>query len=499
MIHRIKHHVKRHARLVKHHFWNAFVPHPGNDHRPHALRHPALTAYAIVIVVIKVAVSGLLIVYPGPSATANLTASNIISLANQARQENELKTLKTNSKLTTGAQLKAQDMLSKDYFAHVSPNKVTPWYWFKQAGYSYTTAGENLAMDFVTAEGVTEAWLASAGHRRNVLNGKYTDIGVAVASGKLNGVATTVVVQFFGSPVVTKQHPKRVAKVTPPRPTAPTTKSTVAQTTPLPAPVLSEATEPLPPPAAPKITSPPPETVLATARPWLGGEAQENLTVELLHDGQVVGSTTSDAQGYFRLQPDRDLPDGVRALTTVAVSQDGRSQPSAPVKLTIDTQPPSASLEQAVILPSYTRPDAYTISAILRGEDVADARVRLGSASASLPVGVTHFAVELAPLGGEAADGVELELKDPVGNVSTVPVASLSFLDVDVVQPPSSGWLSVIPKLLFFSRRFFVTFWLFVFVALAVNLLIRWRIQHRPMILYSLLLLYGLTIIMITT
>ncbi|MBI4426149.1 MAG: hypothetical protein HY567_01095 [Candidatus Kerfeldbacteria bacterium] len=498
MIHRIKHHVTRHTRLVKRHLHNAFIPHPGNDHRPHALRHKALTAYAIIIVVVKVVVSGLLIAYPGPSATANLTAGNIIELTNQARQANSLKSLKTNTKLTSGAQLKAADMLSKSYFAHISPTKVTPWYWFRQAGYNYSTAGENLAMDFVTAEGVTEAWLDSPGHRRNILNSKFIDTGVAVASGKLSGVSSTVVVQFFGATVPTKQQPKQVAKITPPKPATRTTTSTVAQTAPPPLPpVLSEVTEP--PPVAPRITSPPAETVLATAQPWVGGESQEGITIELFRDGKLVGTTTSDTKGYFRLQPNEDLPDGIQEMVAVAVSGEQRSEPSPSVKLTIDTKPPSASLAQTVMLPSYVRSGAFTVSATLQGEDVAEARVRLGSTSASLPAGVSTFTVELTPTGGEAADRIELELKDPVGNVSVVPIGSLSFLDVDVVQPAPSGFLSTISKLLFFSRKFFITFWLFLSLALAINVLVRVRVQHRPTILYSLLLLYGLTIIMITT
>jgi hypothetical protein len=63
--------------------------------------------------------------------------------------------------------------------------------------------------------------LDSPSHRKNLLNAKYKDIGVAVSTGKLNGVSTTIVVQFFAVPTSTKQQPKAVAKVTPPQPPAP--------------------------------------------------------------------------------------------------------------------------------------------------------------------------------------------------------------------------------------------------------------------------------------
>ncbi len=501
MIHRLKHHLKRHAHVVKHHLHNAFVPHEGNDHRPHALRHRALTAYAVVIILLKVVVSGFLIVYPGPSATANLTPTNIIQLTNAARQDRNLKLLKQNSKLANAAQLKAQDMLTKGYFAHVSPANVTPWYWFKKAGYVYTSAGENLAMDFVTAEDVTEAWLASPGHRKNLLNQKYVDIGVAVASGKIDGLSSTVVVQFFGAPALMKQKPKAVAKVTPTKPATPTQPSTVAVQTQAPAlppsPVLGETNEP--PPLKPKLTSPQELEVLATARPWIGGEAQADKKIWLSHDGKPFGETVSDSQGYFRFQPATDLPDGPHNLTAVAVDANGSSDPSDPLAITIDTQPPSASLASTVILPSFVTPRAYSVFGRLQGDDVAEARVKLGSQSQSLVTTSGQFFAELTPLRGEEANSLEVELKDAVGNVSIVPLASLSFLDVEVATPSAVGFAGFVPKLLLFSRHFFITFWFLLLVALAINVLVKFRIQHRPMILYSLLLIYGLTIVIMTT
>lgn len=500
MIHRLKHHLKRHTHFVKHHLHNAFVPHEGNDHRPHALRHKALTAYALAIVAVKVIVSGLLLWYPGPSLTSNFTANAIIRLTNSARIENKLKALNTNQKLNAAAQLKAQDMLTKGYFAHVSPQKITPWYWFKKAGYGYSSAGENLAMDFVAAEDVTEAWLNSPSHRRNLLNSKYLDIGVAVADGKFNNVSTTVVVQFFGLPAPVQQQPKKIAKVTPAKPPKPVKKSSVAAAAPKPEdqpPVLGEEAEPSPP-ASPKLTSPGGDAVLATDLPWIGGEAQPETAVELYSDGQNVGATTSDENGYFRLQPSVELADGAHRLTAVAVSDSLVSAASNALSITVDTKPPSTGLQSVAVWPSYFRPGTYVVSGTFVGEDVSSACIRLGTACTDIPLQTEAFAVNVAPAVGGAGTLISLEVRDAVGNLSVVPVASLAFLDLDIVQPAQRGALALISKLVFYSRNFFITFWLFLFLALAINVIVRIRIQHRPVILYTLLLLYGLTIVMIT-
>ncbi len=505
----LSHHIQRHCVKAKHHFWNVFVPHEGNDHRPHALRHKALTAYAVAIILVKVVVSGAAFVYPGPSSTSDLTQGQVIKLTNAARTNNKLKTLATNASLNAGAQLKANDMLSKQYFAHVSPTKVTPWYWFKKAGYNYSAAGENLAIDFTTSEDVVEAWLASASHRKNLLSAQYKDIGVAVATGNMNGMSSTVVVQFFGAAVVPKQQPQNTMpkKVTPKKPTTSTKPSTVAVATPVKTPVLGEEIEtPMPiepvapvPPAVPKLTSPDAGTILGTAKPWIGGEAQVATTVNVFSDGKRIGQVVSDDKGYFSLQPGEDLADGAHLLTAVAVSGDLQSATSASLSVSVDTLPPSASLGTTIVLPSYLNPGTLTVSGVITGDDVASARVFVGNATAAIPQAKGPFLTQLTPGAGSSTDMINVELKDSVGNVSLVPLASLSFLDVEVLTSSPEGLAEWIPRIVFFSRKFFLTFWLFLFLALAVNVIVKIRVQHRPVILYSLLLLYGLTIIMVTT
>lgn len=499
-ISRVVHRLLYRTVVAHHHVKNAIIPREANYYRPYALRHRALTGYAIAIIVIKVAISGLLFAYPGPSLTSNLTPSAIVQLTNDARASNKVKSLKTNSKLTNAASLKAKDMLSKGYFAHVSPQKVTPWYWVNKAGYKYTSAGENLAMDFVTAEDVTQAWLKSPSHRKNLLNSRYVDIGVAVSSGKIDNMNTTIVVQFFGSPSPVQQEVKKVAKVTPPKPTTQVKKSTVAVASPVPStpnPVLGEETVQPVPPAQPKITSPDNGIILATSQPWIGGEAQPDTVVELFSNGVKVGVTTSDELGYFRLQPAQPLAEGTLALTATAVRSDLTSIASPSLSVTVDTAPPSAALQSAVILPARDPSRGYLIAGTLSGDEISKACIRIGNSCQDLTVTHGTFALQVQPRFGDGAEAVSLELRDPVGNVSTVPVAMISFLDLDIVQPAKSGPFAFVPKLVFYSQRFFITFWLFLFLALVVNILVRIRVQHRATILYTLLLLYGISIILL--
>jgi cytochrome c oxidase subunit IV len=94
-------------------------------------------------------------------------------------------------------------MLANGYFAHSSPTGITPWYWFKNVGYSYKAAGENLAVGFIDSKEVVDAWIDSPSHRANLFSSNFQEIGIAVLTGEFNGQETTLVVQSFGSPVGT--------------------------------------------------------------------------------------------------------------------------------------------------------------------------------------------------------------------------------------------------------------------------------------------------------
>jgi hypothetical protein len=149
----------------------------------------------------------------GYAIASSITAERVVALVNQARSKAGLAPLQENAKLSAAAGAKAEDMLKNDYFAHNSPGGKTPWYWIERAGYNYKFAGENLAMNFESAEEEQKAWMDSPTHKKNILNSSYNDIGVGVKEGKIDGQSTTVVVQMFGStPVVAPISEKAPAK-----------------------------------------------------------------------------------------------------------------------------------------------------------------------------------------------------------------------------------------------------------------------------------------------
>lgn len=132
-------------------------------------------------------------------AYAEISIQELVTFTNQKRAENGLAPLAQNTKLSEAAGKKADDMFAKNYWAHNSPDGVTPWVFIKDSGYNYVYAGENLARGFNNSSDVVDAWMASSTHRTNILSSNYKDVGFAVKSGSLNGEQTFVVVQEFGS------------------------------------------------------------------------------------------------------------------------------------------------------------------------------------------------------------------------------------------------------------------------------------------------------------
>lgn len=129
-----------------------------------------------------------------------MTSDVVLSDTNDERIERDIAPLVMNDQLNEAAALKAQDMLTHQYWAHTSPGGVTPWQWLGKVGYGYAYAGENLAKNFTDAGSLTAAWMASSEHRANILNAQYTQAGLAVKQGLMNGQAVTLVVALYAAP-----------------------------------------------------------------------------------------------------------------------------------------------------------------------------------------------------------------------------------------------------------------------------------------------------------
>ncbi len=177
------------------------IPHPDNNFEPRVLKRKPLSVIALFLVLAKVVTAGFASILPLPAELSTITNARIVQLTNVERVETGLNELIVNDQLTRAAENKARDMLSEDYFAHISPSGVTPWFWMGREGYKYEVAGENLAIDFVETENVVSAWMASPTHKANIVHPSYTEIGVAVATGGFQGGTSTVVVQMFGLPM----------------------------------------------------------------------------------------------------------------------------------------------------------------------------------------------------------------------------------------------------------------------------------------------------------
>jgi len=178
-----------------------FLPHHKNNHRAHAVKAPAIFSYVIFLILLQVFLK--IFSIPGSNVlgiSTNISTTDIINLTNERRVSQGIRPVKENQLLSQAAAAKAQDMLNQNYWAHFAPDGKTPWQFINQSGYSYSVAGENLARDFDNASSVVVAWMNSPSHKQNLLDSSFTEIGVAVTEGNLNGVNGSLVVQMFASP-----------------------------------------------------------------------------------------------------------------------------------------------------------------------------------------------------------------------------------------------------------------------------------------------------------
>lgn len=160
-----------------------------------------LAIHVALLVVIKV------VVPLGHNGLASISDSLIVidpaavvQATNDARAAASVAPLQHSPVLDEAARRKLNDMAQRQYFAHQSPIGVMPWDWITAAGYSYRSAGENLARGFSDAQPAVDAWMQSPSHRANLLNPAYQHVGVAAQQVMLNGSPQILVVQLFAAP-----------------------------------------------------------------------------------------------------------------------------------------------------------------------------------------------------------------------------------------------------------------------------------------------------------
>ena len=109
-----------------------------------------------------------------------LNSTDIHLLINAERKKAGKTELAYNQQLEVSACAKVDDMIAKDYWAHVSPDGTQPWYFMNQAGVTYRTAGENLGYGFADGDGLVQGWMNSPKHKENIVNPVFTAEGICV-------------------------------------------------------------------------------------------------------------------------------------------------------------------------------------------------------------------------------------------------------------------------------------------------------------------------------
>ncbi len=436
----IRKHISRRARRAWQHFWDHLIPHEGNKHHPHLLKHRVLLGYSMVLILLKV----LLIVAPIalPSSvlySSAITVQNIIDLTNRARVNLGLTELKQNSVLNIAAQNKADDMVLRQYFAHVSPSGQTPWNFIINAGYKYYLAGENLAVHFTSAEGVQEGWMASPTHRANIVNEKFKDLGVGISQGEFEGYPTTFVVQMFGTSQV------QVAE-------AVTTKATTSLSVP-------STTEP------PKLVASTEKVSVINEQPDVSGVISQNPSID----------------GFEKL----DI--AVQSPSAESVNDESVVNKASTVTPVVE----NSSLQVIQNGDSYnlsiTIHQAKEVNAILGSETVSltkDTKTDNWSGKINFDSTLFNKHGELLFLIASSSDGTIV--RQPLAWLApNVPTQSFfTFNDAPTKYVKLFGFLTI-DNLDNSVRQFYFYFILALSVALLFNILIKIRVQHLSVISHS--------------
>ncbi len=115
---------------------------------------------------------------PAPAGEPSQFVQQVINLTNAERSKQGLPALKADTQLNNVAQKKSVDMQQNNYFSHTSPTYGSPFDMMRDFGVTYKSAGENIAQGQRTPQEVVTAWMNSEGHRKNILSGNFTHIGV---------------------------------------------------------------------------------------------------------------------------------------------------------------------------------------------------------------------------------------------------------------------------------------------------------------------------------
>lgn len=134
-----------------------------------------------------------------PAPASSGYAESIVAAMNRERAAHGLGPLKLESRLSLAAEDRVEDMMRKRYFDHVSPDGVNPFTWVRARGYRYRLIGENLALGYRSSHSVVNGWMNSPGHRENILQSGFDEVGIAfVNESPQRGYRGLLVVALYG-------------------------------------------------------------------------------------------------------------------------------------------------------------------------------------------------------------------------------------------------------------------------------------------------------------
>lgn len=151
--------------------------------RPRAQRLAAIVAMAAALLPVSTAAERRHLEW---AEDDDVGLGSLLHAMNEQRVRRGLPPLHRNVRLDAAAADRIRDMFEFRYFDHIAPDGTEPFVWVRQRGYRYATVGENLATGQRAARQVVEQWMASPGHRANIL-GNFHDTGIAIASGSPTG------------------------------------------------------------------------------------------------------------------------------------------------------------------------------------------------------------------------------------------------------------------------------------------------------------------------
>ena len=304
-----------------------FLPTEKNNYTPRFLGNKFLALVVIALSIVNFLTPGIFPSLVVKTYASSISADDLISLANSERSKEGLGSLTKNSKLTAAAKAKAEDMLAKDYWSHYGPNGETPWQFIKGAGYTYTYAGENLAKGFITSSATHTAWMNSPTHKANILKAEFRDVGIYVVDGTLQGEATTLVVQMFGSLSATANttSPSSSSKAS----SVSSSKATVTKTVPT------------------TIVSPATGLITNQAVIEIKGNVANGSTVNLNINGIVISTLNSTSESYSFTTG--TIPEGENTIFVESVKNKVNSK-SESIKITLDTTLPKVDKDSFTIV-----------------------------------------------------------------------------------------------------------------------------------------------------